>query len=152
MFAKLGAGVVVNDVSEKGAKAVVDEIVAGSSFASLSSPLPLPFPFLTLLPLFLLLHSRRTSHRLRRLRRRLCRHHLHRSQRSFQPFQANRCPHRQRRDPSRQVLPVHAGERLGSGYCDPSQGDLQVCEGGLAHHAEAEGRKDRDYCVGSWDL
>jgi len=42
MFAKLGAGVVVNDVSEKGAQAVVDEIVSGSS-----SPLPL------LRPLFL---------------------------------------------------------------------------------------------------
>ena len=29
MFAKLGANVVVNDVSEKGAKAVVDEITTG---------------------------------------------------------------------------------------------------------------------------
>ena len=29
MFAKLGANVVVNDVSEKGAKAVVDEIING---------------------------------------------------------------------------------------------------------------------------
>ncbi len=29
MYAKLGANIVVNDVSEKGAKAVVDEIVNG---------------------------------------------------------------------------------------------------------------------------
>lgn len=32
MFAKLGAGVVVNDVSEKGARAVCDEITKGSSY------------------------------------------------------------------------------------------------------------------------
>jgi multifunctional beta-oxidation protein len=40
MFARLGANVVVNDVSEKGAQAVVDEIVKGEatqSFDCLSS-------------------------------------------------------------------------------------------------------------------
>lgn len=31
LFAKLGANVVVNDVSEKGAKAVVDEITKGAA-------------------------------------------------------------------------------------------------------------------------
>ena len=34
MFARLGANVVVNDVSEKGAQAVVDEIVKGEAIQS----------------------------------------------------------------------------------------------------------------------
>jgi multifunctional beta-oxidation protein len=34
MFARLGANVVVNDVSEKGANAVVDEIVQGERWRS----------------------------------------------------------------------------------------------------------------------
>jgi multifunctional beta-oxidation protein len=32
MFARLGANVVVNDVSEKGAQAVVDEIIKGKGY------------------------------------------------------------------------------------------------------------------------
>ena len=45
MFARLGANVVVNDVSEKGAQAVVDEIVKGEvtqSFDCLSSSTQCP--------------------------------------------------------------------------------------------------------------
>lgn len=33
MYAKLGASVIVNDVSEKGANAVVDEILKGEYFS-----------------------------------------------------------------------------------------------------------------------
>jgi multifunctional beta-oxidation protein len=35
MYAKLGGNVVVNDVSEKGARGVVEEIVKGVSLSSL---------------------------------------------------------------------------------------------------------------------
>ena len=37
MFASLGANVVVNDVSEKGANSVVDEIIKGIAQSTLSS-------------------------------------------------------------------------------------------------------------------
>jgi multifunctional beta-oxidation protein len=36
MFARLGANVVVNDVSEKGAQAVVDEIIKGEGYLGMS--------------------------------------------------------------------------------------------------------------------
>lgn len=107
MFAKLGANIVVNDVSKEGAGKVVDEIRARELRPSLS--------------VVQADHSRRKGScgcMLRRRRRCYCQSWSRR-------FRYGTCPHRQRRDFTRQVVPEHGRKDVGSSDFCPPEGYLQ---------------------------
>jgi short chain dehydrogenase len=105
MFARLGANVVVNDVSEKGAQGVVDEITKGEAILRSSFH-----------PRLILFHSRwfRSTCNM------LCRGwRTHREGRTGSIWWGP-CAYCERWYPTRQVLRGNGRERMGPSHCSPS--------------------------------